>query len=102
MTKIELAAHIVGILRAEKNPPLARYSVVLACAAGGEGGASVREVAGRLGDDYTTMGGSFQKIAESGWVRCLDPHQRPQRWIPTDKGLAAIARFIPTTNPAGR
>lgn len=97
MTKIELAAHICGILRQEKHAPLTRYSVVLAVAAGGPEGATVREVAKRLGDDYTTMGGSFQKIAEGGWLRLLDSQQRPQRWVASQKGLDAIAKFIPST-----
>jgi hypothetical protein len=94
MTKIDLASHILALLRREKHAPLTRYSVVMAVAAAGTDGATVREVAKRLGDDYSTMGGSFQKIAEGGWVRCLDPTQRPQRWVPSEKGLAAVQKFL--------
>lgn len=93
MNRIEYTTRLLGLLRAEKTPPITRYSIVLAAATGGPAGTSVREIAGLLGDPASHMGGCLQKIAEGGWIRCLDPAARPHRWTPTSKGLAIVARL---------
>lgn len=97
MNRIEYTTRLLGLLRAEKNPPLSRYSIVLAAAAGGTDGTSVREIAGLLGDPASHMGGCMQKLAEGGWIRCIDPTAKPHRWTPTTKGLAIVARLTGAT-----
>lgn len=103
MNRIEFTARLLGTLRQEKNFPIARYSIVMAAAAGGPAGASVREMAAMLSEPATNMGGCLGKVAESGFVLCIDPLARPQRWTPTDKGLAIVARLTarPPNNRAG-
>jgi len=93
MNRVEFTTRLIGLLRAEKNPPLARYSIVMAAAAGGPTGATVREIATLLGDPTSHMGGCMQKIAEGGWIRLVDPAAKPQRWTPSPKGLAIVARL---------
>jgi hypothetical protein len=93
MNRIEFTASVLGMIRNEKNPPLARYCIVMAAAAGGPEGATVREMAKLLGDPVEHMGGCMQKIADAGWIRPVKAGVRPARWTPTAKGLEIVARL---------
>lgn len=102
MNKLEFATRLIGLIRAEKNPPLARYSIVMAAACGGPAGSTVREMAGLISDPKGNMGDSVQKVADGGWIRPVDATARPRRWTPTEKALPILARLTLNIAPATR
>lgn len=100
MTRIELATHIVGYLRLERNAPMARYAFVLAAASKGEAGATVREIADAIGDTPHSIATGVSKVTEGGFLRRI-PGSVPFRYTPTDAGLALIKPLIqPAPVPA--
>lgn len=103
MKRIDLLVHVFGTLRRAKQPSLTRLAILSAIAQAGPEGATVRQIADTLDDDNATISGSFQKLPDGGYVRCLDPHQRPMRWVLTQQGIDAITPFLrETSSPAHR
>jgi DNA-binding MarR family transcriptional regulator len=102
MKKLDLLVHVFSTLRADihKPAPVTRYAILCSAALAGADGATVREIAERIGEDPVTIGGSFQKLPEAGYMRLVDPLQRPQRWVLTEKGIATIAPFLRESSPA--
>ena len=93
MTRLELATHIVGFIRRERNAPVARYSFVLAAASKGEDGATVREIAEAIGDTAQGIATGVSKVVEGGFLRRI-PGTVPFRYTPTAEGLALIKPLI--------
>jgi len=98
MNRVEFTARLVGLLRAEKNPPLARYAVVMAAASAGPAGATTRQIGEILMDPNPQSGSLVQKVAEGGWIRQVNPGLKPAHWTPTGKGLAIVARLTSAQN----
>ena len=85
--RIGFARRLVARFRQEKNPPFARYGIVLAVAEYGEQGATAAQIAKAMGDPI--IGGSLQKIEETGLVRRVHD-TRPLRFVLTETGARLV------------
>ena len=94
MTSLELATHILALLRKNKNFEVTRACFVAAVAQSGEGGATTREIAGRIGEKPADIGGQILRFQEAGILHHI-PLTAPMRFLATAKGLAILAPLIP-------
>ena len=85
--RIGFARRLVARFRQDKQPPFARYGIVLSVAEYGEQGATARQIARSMGDPI--IGGSLDKIEDAGLIRRL-PDTSPLRFVLTETGTALV------------
>jgi hypothetical protein len=85
--RIGFARRLIARFRQEKNPPFARYGIVLSVAEYGDQGATAAQLAKAMGDPI--IGGSLDKIEHSGFIRRIHG-TRPLRFVLTDTGTRLV------------
>ena len=85
--RIGFARRLVARFRQEKNPPFARYGIVLAVAEYGDQGATAAQIAKSMGDPI--IGGSLDKIETAGLIQRIHL-SRPLRFVPTETGTRLV------------
>jgi len=81
--RIGLTRRLVARFRQEKQPPFARYGIVLSVAEYGDQGATASQIAKAMGDPI--IGSSLDKIEHAGFIQRIHG-TRPLRFVLTESG----------------
>jgi len=98
MTSLQLATHILATIRKAKTFETSRAAFVAAAAQSGPDGATIREISGRLGETSQGIAGQMTRMQEYGILEQIYGTS-PQRFLPTEKGLAILIPLLPNHRP---
>ena len=85
--RIGLTRRLVARFRQEKQPPFARYGIVLSVAEHGDQGATAAQIAKAMGDPI--IGGYLDKIEQARLIQRIHG-TRPLRFVLTDTGTRLV------------